>query len=345
MLLFCAAILLTVSLTAFALDNADSGFYSIGSADRVKIEPVSSDGQTVTAVSRNVDSEPGDEQFYPGSQALRVTLSDTEPGRMYILTVASGDTVYYADQQTGGSMLLFDVAFLLPDRPTDMLLSIGSNAEGFTKQSIPLSYTPKAEGNPDYRDCPKDFSCVMAAYSDLDPDGWYHDGVHYVLENQIMNGVGGNRFDPGGSASRAMIVAMLWRMEGEPKSDDSMTFQDVPEGRWYTEAVRWAASSHIVDGYSAERFAPNDNVSREQLAAILWRYAKYKGTDHSATGKVNLGIYTDAEHISGWAYDGMQWAVNAGLINGVGNDKLSPEADASRAQVATMLMRYGTIIK
>ena len=343
-LLLCIAMILTVVPMAFAAEIEDSGFCNIGSAERVDIVPITADGEPVTAVSRNVDGESGDEQFYPGSQALRVTVSDTVPGRMYLLTVSAGDTVYYADQQTGGGTVTFEVAFLLPDSQTNMLLSIGSNAEDFTKQSIPLSYMPEAEGNPDYRDCPKDFSCVMADYSDLDPDGWYHDGVHYVLENQIMNGVGGYRFDPGGPTSRAMIVTMLWRVEGEPKSGDTMTFRDVPEGLWYTEAVRWAASEHIVDGYSTERFAPNDNVSREQLATILWRYAKYQGTDLSTTGKVNLGIYLDEEHISSWAHDGMQWAVNAGLITGVGNDKLSPETDASRAQVATILMRYSNMI-
>ena len=185
----------------------------------------------------------------------------------------------------------------------------------------------------------------MAAYEDLDCVAWYHDGVHFALENGIMNGVSDQMFAPSSSTSRAMIVTMLWRMEGEPVVNDTMRFADVPYDTWYTEAVRWAASEHIVDGYSAERFAPNDNVSREQLATILWRYAKYKGTDKIPASKINLGIYLDAEHISSWAYDGMQWAVNAGLITGVGNDKLSPETDASRAQVATMLMRYGKNIK
>ena len=204
---------------------------------------------------------------------------------------------------------------------------------------------PETEWKTGFKDCPGDGGCVMAAYEDLDCVAWYHDGVHFALENGIMNGVSDQMFAPNSSTSRAMIVTMLWRMEGEPVVNDTTRFADVPSDTWYTEAVRWAASERIVDGYSAERFAPNDNVSREQLATILWRYAKYKGTDKIPASKINLGIYLDAEHISRWAYDGMQWAVNAGLITGVGNDKLSPETDASRAQVATMLMRYGKIIK
>ena len=198
---------------------------------------------------------------------------------------------------------------------------------------------PPAVGT-DYAVCPKDSSCVMAAYADLDPGAWYHDGVHYALDNRIMNGVGDQLFSPNSPASRAMIVTMLWRMEGSPAGSTDLTFADVSADAWYADAIRWAASQHNVDGYSAERFAPNDPVSREQLATILWRYAKYKSTDKAAANKINLGIFIDAEQISSWALDGMQWAVNAGLITGVGNEKLSPETDASRAQVAAMLMRY-----
>ena len=198
---------------------------------------------------------------------------------------------------------------------------------------------PPAVGT-DYAVCPKDSSCVMAAYADLDPGAWYHDGVHYALDNRIMNGVGDQLFSPNSPTSRAMIVTMLWRMEGSPAGSTDLTFADVSADAWYADAIRWAASQHIVDGYSADQFGPNDNVSREQLAMILWRYAKYKSTDKAAANKITLGIFIDAEQISSWALDGMQWAVNAGLITGVGNEKLSPETDASRAQVAAMLMRY-----
>ena len=180
----------------------------------------------------------------------------------------------------------------------------------------------------------------MADYADLDANVWYHDGVHWALENGVMNGVDGQRFAPAAAASRAMVVTMLWRMEGEPGADLDLSFQDVPEGAWFTEAVRWAASEHIVDGYGADAFGPNDSVSREQLATILWRFAGYKGMASPPTESVNLGVFLDAEHISGWAYDAMRWAVDTGLITGVGDDRLSPKTEAGRAQVATVLMRY-----
>ena len=232
------------------------------------------------------------------------------------------------------------------------ILNIAGCVEALTGESDPTpepepkpSPEPETERKTGFKDCPGDSGCVMAAYEDLDCVAWYHDGVHFALENGIMNGVSDQMFAPSSSTSRAMIVTMLWRMEDEPAVDYDMTFSDVSSDSWYTEAIRWAAYEHIVDGYSADRFAPNDNVSREQLATILWRYAKYKGTDKIPASKINLGIYIDAEHISRWAYDGMQWAVNAGLITGVGNDKLSPETEASRTQVATMLMRYCTAIE
>lgn len=177
-------------------------------------------------------------------------------------------------------------------------------------------------------------------FSDVDAEAWYIEGARWATENGIMNGVGDGRFDPDGVMSRAMIVTMLWRMEGEPTSDGAMTFADVAEDRWYTEAVRWAAANGVAGGYSTDRFGPGDSVSREQLAVILWRYTRYKGADAPTENKANLGAFIDAERISDWAHDGVQWAVDAGLLTGVGPEKLSPQTNASRAQVATMLMRY-----
>lgn len=346
-LLLCIVILISAPASAAAAGNSDGGFYDVGSATRVEIIPVDASGKAVPAVSRDVDGRPGNERFYPGSRALRVTLAGTVPGKMYLLTVSAGSVVHYADQQTGGGLLSFVVAFALPDRRTELTLSIGSNAAGFTKITLPLSYTPHAEGSassPDlktgYNDCTRNSACPMASYVDLSPRSWYHDGVHWALENNVMNGVGDQSFAPNSPTSRAMIVTVLWRLEGEPVSDAAMTFTDVPDQKWYTEAIRWAASEEIVNGTGAEHFAPNDNVTREQLATILCRYAKYKGTDERVTGSADLSIFTDAEHISRWAKDGVQWAVNAGLITGMGNDELSPKTDASRAQVTTMLMRY-----
>ena len=155
-----------------------------------------------------------------------------------------------------------------------------------------------------------------------------------------MNSVGNDRFEPSGTTSRGMIVTMLYRMEGEPASDYAMTFRDVEDGKWYAEAVRWAADNGIVNGYSDDAFGPNDPVTREQIVTILLRYARYKGVDTEAGELKPLEGFDDTRDISDWAVKAFRWAVDAGIIQGTGGGKISPKLDASRAQVATMLMRY-----
>ncbi|MBO6270279.1 MAG: S-layer homology domain-containing protein, partial [Clostridium sp.] len=190
--------------------------------------------------------------------------------------------------------------------------------------------------------CDKGDSCPMTAFGDLDKSLWYHDGVHWALENGVMKGVGNNLFNPNGTTSRAMIVTMLHRMEGEPKSDYAMTFKDVEDGKWYTEAIRWAAENGIVEGYTKEKFGPTDDLTREQLATILYRYAKLKGQGFTGMWAFPLN-FDDASDVSGWANEAVCWMTMNGVIQGTGDNKLSPKWNATRAQVATMLMRYTSI--
>ena len=140
-----------------------------------------------------------------------------------------------------------------------------------------------------------------------------------------------------------MIVTMLYRFEGEPLVSYDMEFTDVKDGMWYTEAIRWAAANGIVEGYGGGRFGPDDPLKREQLAAILCRYAKFEGADTSAGELVPLNRFTDAADVSEWAVRSMRWAVDAGIINGISDDLIGPGRQASRAQVATMLMRYAAL--
>ena len=203
----------------------------------------------------------------------------------------------------------------------------------------PTPTEPPVEEEP----CDGGEDCPLSAFSDVDSDAWYHDGVHWALENSVMQGVGEGRFAPGEATTRAMLVTMLYRMEGEPETDYEMTFTDVEDGKWYTEAVRWAAANGIVNGYDAETFGPMNALTREQLAAILYRYAKYKGVDVSVGEDTNILSYDDALDVSDWANAAMCWAVGAGVIQGTGASTLSPKASATRAQVATMLMRCETL--
>ena len=181
-------------------------------------------------------------------------------------------------------------------------------------------------------------NCPSKAFSDLDTSLWYHEATDYVLENGLMNGVGNNLFDPNGTTSRAMIVTILWRLEGEPVVNYLMQFEDVPADTWYTEAVRWAASEKIVEGWNG-KFDPMGEITREQFATILWRYAKYKGYDVSVGEDTNILSYEDAFSVSEYAIPAMQWACGAGLMQGDGVN-LTPKADATRAQAAALFQRF-----
>lgn len=176
-------------------------------------------------------------------------------------------------------------------------------------------------------------------FTDVAANAWYHDAVAYVYDNGMMNGVTENTFAPNATTTRGMIVTMLHRLEGKPGVNYLLPFGDVPEGLWYTEAVRWAASEGIVNGVSDTSYAPDNAITREQMAAILYRYAQYKGYDTSVGG-MSLAEYTDADQISSYATTAMQWANENGLITGRTDTTLIPQGTATRAEVATILMRF-----
>ena len=179
-------------------------------------------------------------------------------------------------------------------------------------------------------------------FSDLQPGAWYRDGVEYALKHGIMTGMGDGRFAPDMPASRAMIVTMLWRVEGEPVSDFGIPFADVPEGRWYTDAIRWASAEGIVNGNTENDFGPDDSVTREQLAAILYRCAQRKGLGFA--GAWTVRDFPDADQISEWAEESVQWMVMHRIIIGADDGTLDPKGNATRAQIAAMFMRYAETI-
>ncbi|WP_242955482.1 S-layer homology domain-containing protein [Flavonifractor sp. An52] len=174
-------------------------------------------------------------------------------------------------------------------------------------------------------------------FTDVKADDWFYEAVKYAYDNKLMDGTSSTTFAPLMTTNRAMIVTILWRLEGSPVVNYAMNFGDVESGVWYTEAVRWAAAEGIVKGYSDTVFAPNDTVTREQLATILYRYAEYK--EYDVTAKGDLTTFADGSTVSTWAADGMTWAVGAELITGKDGGKLDPTGTATRAEVATILMR------
>lgn len=173
-------------------------------------------------------------------------------------------------------------------------------------------------------------------FTDVGENDWFREAVAYVYGAGLMNGTGANTFSPGGTTTRGMIVTILHRLEGSPAAWGG-SFPDVPAGQYYSQAVAWAASNGIVNGYDTGLFGPNNSITREQMAAILYRYAAYKGYNVSA--RANLSAYADAERVSGYALDAMSWANQTGLITGSGNNLL-PGGDAIRAQAAAILMRF-----
>ena len=181
-------------------------------------------------------------------------------------------------------------------------------------------------------------------FADVSRGDWFYEAVQYVYDKGMMTGVSADRFAPASTTTRGMIVTILYRLENEPAVSGGSAFTDVESGAWYADAVAWAAANDIVNGTSATTFAPNSPITREQMAAILYRYAAYKGYDVSQ--KADLSGYTDAASISGYAKDALAWANAQKLITGVTDTTLNPQGSATRAQVATILMRLcETVVK
>lgn len=180
-------------------------------------------------------------------------------------------------------------------------------------------------------------SDVTRIYSDVPTDAWYTDAALYCFTQGIISGVGDNKFAPGAELSRAMLVRILWNIEGCPKPTENH-FTDIGTDRWYTDAVNWAAGNGIVAGMDNEHFCPDASITREQLAAIMQRYSVYLGNDVSA--RADLNNYADADKISDWAHESLEWAVSVGIISGRSETTLAPKGTATRAETASIMMRF-----
>ena len=207
------------------------------------------------------------------------------------------------------------------------------------------NYNPPAPREDDdgysraYRKCPRDKTCPAYIFTDLDLRLWYHDGIHFCVENGLMQGLPGSLFAPGGTATRAQLVTILWRIAGEPEAADA-GFADVSPDDWFAAAVNWAEETGIVLGYGDGSFGPADPVTREQLAAVLYRCARERGDDVAKASDVSILSFEDSAEASEWAVPALQWACSTGVIAGTTESALSPKATATRAQIAAMIMRF-----
>ncbi|MBQ7936059.1 MAG: S-layer homology domain-containing protein [Clostridia bacterium] len=224
----------------------------------------------------------------------------------------------------------------------DSLLKITCDMHG-------ASYLPLADADYTYSNGSitvsyNDFSATIPCsigFSDVAADAWYADEVDYVFQHNLMNGVGEGRFDPGGTMTRAMVVTVLYRMNGSPAAGQSAGFSDVPAGEWYTDAVNWAAQTGVVNGIGNNQFDPNGLITREEFVTMMYRYAQTTGADTSTLQ--NLYTFADADQVADWSETAMRWSVAKGIIGGVsegGRMWLKPAGLATRAEAAAILMRY-----
>ncbi len=332
----------TFSLTGTLDSDSGSLLLNVTATDTAGNE-----GSDDAIVSRQTGTTDPDEPDDPGTSdsggssaaTYPPTITDTENGTVSVSPSrpSRGRTVTITAEPEEG----FEVdEVIVTDRNGD---AVTVTAEGggkytFTQPSGRVTITVTFRAADSVSDCTGDESCPMAQFTDVNMDGWYHDGVHYCIANGLMNGVSADEFDPNGTLTRAMMVTVLYRMEGEPAVSGAADFEDVADDTWYTDAVAWAAAIGIVNGISETEYAPNSNITREQLATMLYRYAAYKAYGTSAAG--DLEDYSDAENVSDYAAEALTWAVDAELVNGMGDNTLAPKGSATRAQTATLLMRF-----
>ena len=179
---------------------------------------------------------------------------------------------------------------------------------------------------------------MQMTFADVSEGQWFYDDVYFAVSSGMFNGVSEQSFEPNAPMTRGMLVTVLHRMEGASDVTGGSAFTDVAAGQWYTDAVIWATRKGIVNGYGDGRFAPNDPITREQMAAILFRYAKNKGYD--VTGRADLKAFADYSAVSGYAMDAISWANTNGLIQGRTITTLAPARQATRAEVAAILHRF-----
>lgn len=284
--------------------------------------------------------------------AQRSALSGLDTGKALRAYISAGDRQI---SDFGRGQVTVSVPFTLPtgrDAQNYTVYCVGKNG---SLEALPTSY-----GNGSLRfsvgsgsdyvvvyddpACPRNNLCPISRFNDASPTRWYHDGVHYALENELMEGYSTHVFAPQDTITRAEIVTILWRLAGQPTVSQALSFRDVPADSWYANAARWAVSAGVADGYSRNTFAPGDPITREQLAAMLYRYASLT---NSLGAQGAAPRFPDSGSVARWAAASMDWATATGIITGMAEKSrtpvIAPKDSASRAQAAEMLMRFCTM--
>lgn len=260
----------------------------------------------------------------------------------------------YTLRNLGDGCAMFDGAVNVLDYVSEDYLVLANYVKGFEggvieaensplKKKYPsmlLDYgTVNGSGRIEISEKPKE-DATANGFADVDETAWYYDNVSYVTENKLMNGITDTEFVPEASVTRGMLVTVLYRAEGEPEVNQSIAFTDVTADSYYANSVAWAKQNGITDGVTDTEFVPDGNITREQIAAIMFRYAKFKGYDVSVGEDTNILSYTDFDGISEYAVAAMQYAVGSELITGKTDDELNPKDEATRAEIAAIMQRF-----
>jgi hypothetical protein len=320
------------------------------SVTTVNIERLISEGESLTVEGEDGAKLVFDTEALKGisdqaGDSVKVKLADvsdeyqqTHPDKLvFSLTVSSGNKVI---TDFGGSVAV-SLPYELKESEAADNVAVWHLTESGVLVAIPCTYDPATKL---VSFIVSHFSLYMVGvaspwenpFADVSESDWFYDAVRFVHENGLIVGTGGTAFSPQANTSRGMIVTILYRLEGTPGAGAN-TFSDVAAGKYYTDAVAWAAENEIVSGYGDGKFGPEDAITREQMAVILMNYAKFKGYDVSMS--TDLSKYTDEGSISSWAKDAISWANAAGLIRG-DSAKLTPAGYAERCQVAAILQRF-----
>lgn len=348
-----------VSSTPTLITKIDSG----NSLTGTNLERLVKEGKTLT-----VEGEAGKKLVFDtealkniGGQtndSLKLEIKDVSadheskhPGKLVVSLTATAGGKKISNFGRGTATISLPYVLKPGEKAEDV--TVWYLAEDGTMSEVPCSYDPKTQMA---TFTVNHFSLYLVGtdalrswvnpFSDVKESSWYYEAVRFVSANKLMQGTTDTAFDPKGKTTRGMIVTTLWRMENQPKAAKTITFNDVKSGKYYHDAVAWASEKGIVSGYSADKFGPEDKITREQLAVILQNYAASKGytTGVSAgpTGELpaNLSEFSDAGKIHKWGKDAMSWSNVEGLINGTGSDLLDPASAAQRSQVAAILQRF-----
>ncbi|MCH5209568.1 MAG: S-layer homology domain-containing protein [Oscillospiraceae bacterium] len=350
-----------LSLRAISGENEIGGaFENVSSRDYAQKITVNGKNSTVTLnvsendmLTLNVVKTPADDgDSFAYDSADPDTAYVDEHGRL--VGVKHGETTITITEVNSGISETFTVTVtessVIPTAPPESTsqpehTERPAGSRGGSGSLKPASTpAPTASASPAYTQEPSpDVTAAPSGnsvkwFKDVPQSAWYYNSIKYAYDNGLMVGITDDTFEPETNVTRGMIVTVLHRKDGTPSASKPYTFTDVSKDSYYSDAIAWASENGIVAGYSDTEFGPDDSITREQMTAIMWRYAKYKGIDVSVGENTNILSYTDAEEVSEYAVNAMQWACGAGIINGM-DGALVPKGNATRAQTAAILER------